>query len=134
MIAMDTLLEPFLFLSAQLVPSTQHRNTDPPVSGDTDGWRDDDVQRAASLLHRAYPVEVGRHFAPHGEPEEWLRYVATLVEQAPCGAIDRAATRVVRDGERLQALALVTFMHRRPHIWRSLPSRPTAGGRVSPRD
>jgi ribosomal protein S18 acetylase RimI-like enzyme len=73
-----------------------------------DSWRDGDIERAAALLHVAYPPEVGRHFAPHGTRHEWVRYVAALVTEAPCGTLDRRATRVVRDGDRLRALALVT--------------------------
>jgi ribosomal protein S18 acetylase RimI-like enzyme len=76
----------------------------------TDGWRHGDIARAAALLEAAYSPDAARYFAPNGTLDEWHRYVATMVNQAPCGVLDASLTRVVRDGDRLQALALVTFM------------------------
>jgi ribosomal protein S18 acetylase RimI-like enzyme len=75
-----------------------------------DGWRDGDVERAAALLHAAYPPDAARDFAPGGRLDEWRRYVATLLDEAPYGVVDRTLTRVVRDGDALRGLALVTFM------------------------
>lgn len=102
--------DPFLYLSAPLAAGVKACAAR-AIAPETDRWRDGDIRRAAALMHAAYTGEAGRHFAPHGRPDEWLRYVSALVEEAPCGAIDLDSTRVVRDGEGLCGVALVTFMH-----------------------
>jgi GNAT superfamily N-acetyltransferase len=98
--------EAFLLLSIPLGGALP--NDAPPIPADSDRWRAGDIARAAALLHAAYPPEIGRYFAPRGRPDEWRRYVIALVEQSPCGPVDRGATRVVRGGTDLRALALVT--------------------------
>jgi ribosomal protein S18 acetylase RimI-like enzyme len=117
-------LEPFLYLSARaadvagLHAAAVARQRETVVvacgahagGGDTalDRWRDGDLERAADLLHESYTLDSGDCFAPHGEHEEWLRYVTVLVEDTQCGTLDPMLTRVLRDAERLRALALVT--------------------------
>jgi ribosomal protein S18 acetylase RimI-like enzyme len=92
-------------------------------------WRDADLTGAASLLQRAYGAASGRHFAPGGSIEEWTGYVTGLVDQRGCGVLDRAATRVVRDGAGVQALALVTSLAPQTAHLAQLAVRPDCRGR-----
>ena len=102
MIVSDT----FLVLSASLTrPAAGCR-----LPADSDQWRAGDIPRAAALLHPAYPRDIGRHFAPNGTAEEWLRYVTALVTGGACGTFDAQLTRVIRDDDGLRALALVTLV------------------------
>ena len=95
----------FLLLSTPLAQPAAGRR--PPA--DTDRWRDGDVEGAATLLHDAYPPEIGQHFALNGTLREWLGYVTALVEQSACGTFDPRLTRVVRDDRGLQGVALTTL-------------------------
>ena len=98
-------VEDFLYLSRRLTPDTDAAAPE-KIAGDS--WRDEDVNPAAALLRAAYSPEGGRHFAPHGLRGEWARYVRNMVEQTGCGILDPWSTRVVRAGDTLQALVLVT--------------------------
>jgi ribosomal protein S18 acetylase RimI-like enzyme len=88
--------------------SPQRGGSPPRAPVPTADWTPADLARAAALLHASYPHDIGRHFAPHGTALEWLRYITALVLDSPCGAFSPELTRVVRDGETLRALALVT--------------------------
>jgi ribosomal protein S18 acetylase RimI-like enzyme len=70
-------------------------------------WQPTDVAGAAELLAAAYGTS-GAAFAPNNQPEEWRRYVRNLVEQTAVGELLPASTCVLRDGDRLAALVLVT--------------------------
>lgn len=74
----------------------------------TDRWRSDDVTAAADLLQRSYGLVEGRLFAPRGQAGEWRRYVHNLVTHVGCGTVNPAHSLVVRDGDALRALALIT--------------------------
>lgn len=100
------LADTFLVLSAPLsLPAAGSR-----LPADVTQWRDGDIARAAALLHAAYPQNIGRHFAPNGTAGEWLRYVTALVTESPCGTFSAQLTRVIRDGQGISALALVTLV------------------------
>ena len=75
------------------------------------GWTDRDFAAAVALLQASYSSEAGRHFAASGAAAEWAKYLSGVVQQAGCGIIDRAATRVHLECGGLQALALVTAIH-----------------------
>jgi ribosomal protein S18 acetylase RimI-like enzyme len=77
---------------------------------DADSWQPRDVAAAAALLREAYGPETGRHFAPSHTPAEWERYVRNLVEQTACGHLNVEATRLVRAGDRIDAMVLVTAL------------------------
>jgi GNAT superfamily N-acetyltransferase len=97
-----TAFEPFLLLTARLGPAGD-------LAAAFDSWREGDVELAASLLHGAYPPDIGRHFAPNGTPAEWLRYVTALVTQGPCGMFSPVLTRVAREGATMRGLAMMTL-------------------------
>jgi ribosomal protein S18 acetylase RimI-like enzyme len=73
-----------------------------------DIWRDGDVEPIARLLQRSYDRESGELFAPANQFVEWQTYVANLVTHGACGVLNREATRLVRDGKEIRALALIT--------------------------
>ncbi len=86
----------------------------PSVSNPTniepaDAWAAGDIPRAAALLQSAYGPS-GQAFAAHGRIEEWERYVRNLVEYPACGHFDAAATRVLREGDGLVGLVMVTAL------------------------
>jgi ribosomal protein S18 acetylase RimI-like enzyme len=86
----------------------------PSVSNPTEiapgeAWAPDDIARAACLLQASYGPS-GKAFAAHGRIDEWERYVRNLVEYPACGHFDAAATRVLRDGDRLLGLVMVTAL------------------------
>jgi ribosomal protein S18 acetylase RimI-like enzyme len=72
-----------------------------------DAWSPADLLPAAALLREAYGQD-GRHFAPHGTPEEWEQYVRSLVERPGCGVIEPTATRVLHGEHGVEALVLAT--------------------------
>ena len=76
-------------------------------AAESGAWSDGDLTPAAELLRESYGSD-GRHFAPHGTPEEWEHYVRSLVERPGCGVMEPAITRVVRGDRGLDALVLVT--------------------------
>jgi ribosomal protein S18 acetylase RimI-like enzyme len=78
------------------------------IAAAADIWRTSDVDAAAALLGRAYDVEAGRLFAPNGDAGEWVRYVGNLVGHVGCGTVNPSMSQVVRDGEDMLALALVS--------------------------
>jgi len=71
-------------------------------------WRPEDVDPAAALLARAYDRESGRLFAPNHAAGEWSRYVRNLVTHVGCGVVNPSMTQVLRDGDEIRALSLVT--------------------------
>lgn len=94
--------DPFLLLTARLAPPAT-------LGAEFDPWRDGDIELATSLLHGAYPRDIGRHFAPNGTRAEWLRYVTVLVTQGPCGMFSQTLTRVAREGAAMRGLAMMTL-------------------------
>ena len=73
-----------------------------------DCWRAGDADAAAALLARAYDRDGGRLFAPNNQTGEWQRYVRNLVAHVGCGTVNAGLSQVIRDGEDILALALVT--------------------------
>lgn len=73
-----------------------------------DGWRSGDVDAAAALLARAYDRDGGRLFAPNNQTGEWQRYVRNLVGHVGCGTVNARLSQVIRDGDDMVALALLT--------------------------
>jgi ribosomal protein S18 acetylase RimI-like enzyme len=118
--AFDT--ERHLYLSRtlnapQIVPSPAQRLwariADRPAAGAaraelTSAWRTEDIEPSARLLSRAYDRESGRLFAPHHDAGEWIRYVRNLVSHVGCGIVNPALSHVLRDGDEVRALALIT--------------------------
>ncbi len=98
-------VERFLYLSRPLDPGDARLGAAIETAS---AWRDADFVAAARVLQSAYTPSAGRYFAPAGTFEEWAKYLSGVVQQAGCGRLDRAATRVARDAGDLQALALVT--------------------------
>ena len=100
-------IEPFLYLSRNIaLPSAAipacHRD------GDTlRRWLPEDEPAAAQLLADSYGA-AGRHFAPHDRPEQWARYIRNLVGQTAVGELMPDATRVLRAGDRIAALVVMT--------------------------
>ena len=125
-------VERFLYLSR---PLSTHRPAGRSISAITSGegvscgFRHSDAPSAAALLRAAYSEVSARHFAPNGTLEEWSHYVAGILGQGGCGLFDDAATRVVRDGEGLQALALVTSIAPETAHLAQLAVRPDCRGR-----
>ena len=109
------------------------------VAGDVDeaavfnnpanAWRDGDFAAAASLLQACYSPDAGRYFAPSGTFAEWAKYLSGVVQQAGCGLLDRTATRVARDADGLQAVALVTTIGTQTMHLAQLAVRPSVRGR-----
>ena len=73
-----------------------------------DGWRSGDADAAAALLARAYDRDGGRLFAPNNQMGEWQRYVRNLVGHVGCGTVNPRLSQVIRNGEDIVALALLT--------------------------
>ena len=124
-------VEPHLYLSRSLSPKAPsggsiaqrrgaHRSSHPSGAAllnradtrtqafSTGGWCNSDVPAAAALLRRAYDPEAGSLFAPRNEPAEWERYVRNLIAYPGCGTVNAAATRILREGQEIRAIALVT--------------------------
>ena len=117
-------VEPFLYLARD----TAFAGVQGEETGAT-AWQATDVMAAAALLREAYGREAGRHFAPHDTPAEWERYVRNLVEQTACGELNGEATRVVRDGDTIAALVLVTSISRDTAHFAQVVVRPSHRGR-----
>jgi ribosomal-protein-alanine N-acetyltransferase len=92
-------------------------------------WRDDDRHEAGALLAASYSPAAARHFAPTGAPQEWARYVTGVMEQGGCGTLDRHATRVVWQGRRMRAVALVTELAAETSHLAQLAVHPDCRGR-----
>ena len=73
-----------------------------------DIWRAGDADAAAALLSRAYDRDGGRLFAPNNQTGEWQRYVRNLVAHVGCGTLNAGLSQVLRDGDGMQGLALMT--------------------------
>jgi ribosomal protein S18 acetylase RimI-like enzyme len=78
------------------------------IAASADAWCASDVDAAAALLARAYEGEAGRLFAPNGDAGEWVRYVGNLVGHVGCGTVNPSMSQVVRDGDDMLALALIS--------------------------
>jgi ribosomal protein S18 acetylase RimI-like enzyme len=115
-------VEPHLYLSRNLKPSPVEprsragrlwarvvdRSAPAVYPGPLDAWRDEDVEPAAALLARSYDRAAGSLFAPNHAAGEWSRYMRNLVTHVGCGVLNPEATQVLRDGEDIRALALIT--------------------------
>jgi ribosomal protein S18 acetylase RimI-like enzyme len=119
-------VERFLYLSRSLSAADVR-----PLDGftsPTNAWRDTDFVAAVTLLQTAYSPEAARHFAPSGTFAEWGKYLSGVVQQAGCGLLDRHTTRVARDADGLQALALVTSIGTRTMHLAQLAVHPAIRG------
>jgi GNAT superfamily N-acetyltransferase len=132
------LVERFLYLSRPIDASAApaeawHRGEagDPLAAFDLTvrDWRDDDRHEAGALLAASYSPAAARHFAPTGAPQEWARYVTGVMEQGGCGTLDRHATRVVWQGRRMRAVALVTELAAETSHLAQLAVHPDCRGR-----
>ena len=114
-------LERHLYLSKQLdAPQVEAwrgqrlwaRLTETPLPFErvetADSWRNGDVDAAAALLSRAYDRDGGRLFAPNHQTGEWQRYVRNLVAHVGCGTLNAGMSQVIRNGDDIEALALMT--------------------------
>jgi GNAT superfamily N-acetyltransferase len=114
-------VEPHLYLSRDLTtppepPSRAERiwtrlvdRPRPAVAVDAfEAWRPEDIEPAAALLARAYDRESGRLFAPNHAAGEWSRYVRNLVTHVGCGIVNPSMTQLLRDGDEIRALSLIT--------------------------
>jgi ribosomal protein S18 acetylase RimI-like enzyme len=104
-------VQPHLYLSRSLDAHTDdapgsNRKASRALAFDT--WRETDVEPVARLLRRAYDPAEAALFAPNGEPAEWVRYVKNLVSHTACGALNRDVTQLLREGNEIRALALMT--------------------------
>jgi len=114
-------VEPHLYLSRDLTmpaapPSPVERiwtrlvdRSRPVFCADAlEPWRPDDVEPAAALLSRAYDRASGALFAPNHAAGEWSRYVRNLVTHVGCGVVNPSMSQVLRDGDEMRALSLIT--------------------------
>jgi ribosomal protein S18 acetylase RimI-like enzyme len=108
------------------------RLTDKPIPSErvetADTWRAGDEDAAAALLSRAYDREGGRLFAPNNQTGEWQRYVRNLVAHVGCGTVNAGLSQVIRDGDAIVALALVTDIAPRTAHLVQLAVDPSARG------
>jgi ribosomal protein S18 acetylase RimI-like enzyme len=98
-------VERFLYLARPLTPDDARLAM---TVDQANAWRDGDFVAAAGVLQAAYTPAAGRHFVPTGALAEWAKYLSGVVHQAGCGRLEPVATRVARDVDGLQAVALVT--------------------------
>jgi len=88
------------------------RLTEPPLPfarvEASDTWRTGDADAAAALLSRAYDRDGGRLFAPNHQTGEWQRYVRNLVAHVGCGTLNAGLSQVLRNGDEMLGLALMT--------------------------
>lgn len=120
------IVEPFLYLVRPITPDEW---CVAPVVDPADSWRSDDFVAAIDVLRRAYTPEAGVHFAPAGTFADWAKYLSGMVQQAGCGRLDPAATRVARDADGLQAIAMVTCIGDGTMHLAQLAVRPEVRGR-----
>jgi ribosomal protein S18 acetylase RimI-like enzyme len=119
-------VERFLYLRRPVNANDIHHGAG--VITSAQAWRDADFVAAASLLQGCYAPVAGRYFAPSGTFAEWAKYLSGVVQQAGCGLLDRTATRVARDADGLQALALVTTIGAQTMHLAQLAVRPSLRG------
>jgi ribosomal protein S18 acetylase RimI-like enzyme len=119
-------VERFLYLRRPITAGDVHQAAG--FNTPANAWRDADFVGAAVLLQGSYAADAGRYFAPSGTFAEWAKYLSGVVQQAGCGLLDRAATRVARDDEGLQAMALVTTIGAQTMHLAQLAVRPSLRG------
>ena len=100
-------IEPYLYLYRNIAQTPQTMAAHDRGADSLRGWLPEDEATAAVLLADAYG-ERGRHFAPHHRPEQWARYVRTLVAHTGVGAFMPQATRVLSTSDRMAALVVMT--------------------------
>jgi ribosomal protein S18 acetylase RimI-like enzyme len=93
-------------------------------------WRTDDRVATAELLMRAYADDHSlRPFARQGTPADWLDYVDALTMRPGCGVFSPQSSVVIRDGQRLRGVALVTSIGPTTAHLAQLAVAPEARGR-----
>jgi ribosomal protein S18 acetylase RimI-like enzyme len=84
-----------------------------PIEAPCRTWGVDDAGAMARLCARAYAgtAEV-RAFAPHGSPDEWQEYIATLVTGPGCGHFLPSASFVIpgRQARRVDGAVIATAL------------------------
>lgn len=76
---------------------------------DVDRWRPEDKVATAEVLMRAYADDRSlRPFARRGTATDWLDYVDALTMRPGCGVFSPQSSVVIRAGQRLIGVALVT--------------------------
>ena len=106
-------VEPHFYLSRPLTATAVRPHPRPAPapssgSGDLDAWRAGDEDAVAALLSRAYDRESAVLFAPHHEAGEWQRYVRNLVSHVGCGTFNATQSALLREGDALRGVALIT--------------------------
>jgi ribosomal protein S18 acetylase RimI-like enzyme len=99
--------ERFLYLSRPLTPADAVPGVQ-RLAVASDAWHPADAAAAACLFHEAYPRKAAQHFAGDGTIEDWTKYVVGVVGQGGCGQLDPDATRVIRRGDELTGIAMIT--------------------------
>jgi ribosomal protein S18 acetylase RimI-like enzyme len=95
-----------------------------------DTWRTDDRVATAEVLMRAYADDRSlRPFARRGTPDDWLDYVDALTMRPGCGVFSPHCSVVIRDGQRLLGVALVTSIGPTTAHLAQLAVAPDARGR-----
>jgi ribosomal protein S18 acetylase RimI-like enzyme len=104
------------------------------AGGDTErptpltGW-DGDLREAADLLAASYAPETARQLTPTGTADDWRTYLQTLMDESPCGAFEPSLSLMVRDGQGLAAIAIVTSIDADVVHLAQLVVRPDVGRR-----
>lgn len=72
-------------------------------------WQDADAEPVADLLRQAYAADRSlRPFARVGTHEDWCDYVDALTRRPGCGVFSPESSVVVREGDSVRGVALVT--------------------------
>ncbi len=82
-------------------------------------WRRSDIARAAHLCAVSYGNADVRPFAPHGTPDEWHAYVASLFDTDGCGTVLPGASFMVEEepnGPLLGAVVVTTIAEGVAHV------------------
>jgi ribosomal protein S18 acetylase RimI-like enzyme len=113
-------VQPYLYLVAPSGGAT----------GVAEAWQTDDRVATAELLMRAYADDrTLRPFARRGTPDEWLEYVDALTMRPGCGVFSPQSSVVIRLGQRLLGVALVTSIGPTTAHLAQLAVAPEARGR-----
>jgi ribosomal protein S18 acetylase RimI-like enzyme len=93
-------------------------------------WEASDRLATAQLLERAYATDTTlRPFARRGTPDEWLDYLDALTLRPGCGVFSPAASVVLRTGDEVIGVALVTAIGATTAHLAQLAVTPEARGR-----